>query len=244
MNLSSLRYAFIPGIGEILTMSDLVLVVSILPALIIAVLVYVYVDKYEKEPTSQILLTFFVGVALSLLAYFIEEYIHKHHSNYGSNILLTFAYGFYGVSLPEEVLKLIGVMAFPFRSKHFNEPLDGIIYTVMLGMGFATVENILYGYIYGLETILVRSFTAIPAHGVFAIIMGYYVGKFKFSHINFSGLTKGVVLVIFFHGVYDFFIIQHISDVLLLGSLVVLALGIVLSIRLAKELQQLSPFKV
>ena len=225
-------------------MSDLALIVSILPALIIAVLVYVYVDKYEKEPTGQVVLTFFIGVGLSLLAYFIEEFIHTHHPDYGSNILLTFAYSFYGVSVPEELLKFLGVMTIPFRSKHFNEPIDGIIYTVMLGMGFATLENILYGYTYGLETIVVRSFTAVPAHGIFAFLMGYYVGKFKFGYLNLSGLIKGMLLVLVFHSAYDFFIIQHISDVLLLGSLVVLALGIVLSVRLAKGLQQLSPFKI
>ncbi|MBK7649981.1 MAG: PrsW family intramembrane metalloprotease [Flammeovirgaceae bacterium] len=31
-----------------------------------------------------------------------------------------------------------------YNNKHFNEPFDGIVYSVMVGMGFATFENILY----------------------------------------------------------------------------------------------------
>ena len=56
---------------------------------------------------------------------------------------------------------------------------DGIVYAVMIGMGFATLENIIYASRFGLETTLFRAFTAVPAHGVFAAIMGYYIGVGK-----------------------------------------------------------------
>lgn len=244
MNLSSFRLTKIHRDLKNHSMSDLVLLLSILPAIIVAILVYVYVDIYEKEPTGQVVLTYFLGLGLSLIAYFIEEFIHTHHADYGSNLMLTLGYSFYAVSLPEETIKLFGIWLIPYRSRQFNEPLDGIIYAVMLGMGFATLENILYGFMYGLETILVRSLTAVPAHGVFAILLGYFVGKYKFGFIDLRGLLKGYLLVLLFHSAYDFFIIQHISDMLLLGALVVLSIGIVVSVRFAKELQNSSPFKI
>ena len=60
----------------------------------------------------------------------------------------------------------------------------------MIGMGFATLENILYADRFGLQTVMIRAFTAVPAHAIFAIIMGYYIGLAKFnkkkSHQIFS----------------------------------------------------------
>ena len=44
------------------------------------------------------------------------------------------------VALSEELVKFIMLMAYPYKRPFFNEPMDGIVYTIMVGMGFAVVE--------------------------------------------------------------------------------------------------------
>ena len=91
--------------------------------------------------------------------------------------------------------------------KDFNEPFDGIIYAVMVSMGFAAVENLFYVLEGGMDVAVIRAVTAIPAHAVFAILMGYYMGKAKFSptkKVRYN--LTGLFLAILFHGAYDFFL--------------------------------------
>ena len=79
---------------------------------------------------------------------------------------------------------------YAYRKKEFDEPFDGIVYAVMVGMGFATVENISYVSQYGLMTGIMRLFMAVPAHASFAIIMGYFMGKARFSAKKENFLLK------------------------------------------------------
>ena len=78
------------------------------------------------------------------------------------------------VALTEEA-KFIALRYYAFRNKNFNEPFDGIIYAVYISMGFAFV-NILYVSQGGMQVAILRTFTAVPAHAMFAVMMGYYAG--------------------------------------------------------------------
>ena len=46
----------------------------------------------------------------------------------------------------EEGLKELVLIPNLLKEKSFNERLDGIIYSVFLSLGFATIENIIYIY--------------------------------------------------------------------------------------------------
>ena len=61
--------------------------------------------------------------------------------------------------------------------KDFNEPIDGVVYGVTVSLGFATLENIYYVYFLNdyfdtssQSLAILRSFSAIPAHGVFGAV--------------------------------------------------------------------------
>ena len=47
-----------------------------------------------------------------------------------------------------------------FPNRNFNEPLDGIVYAVMVSMGFATLENVLYVL---LASQLIVCFSGLPS---------------------------------------------------------------------------------
>jgi RsiW-degrading membrane proteinase PrsW (M82 family) len=128
--------------------------------------------------------------------------------------------------------------------------MDGIIYSIMVSMGFATLENINYVYLYGYGTAFIRMFLSVPAHASFAMVMGYYVGKAKFdSEKSFMLLLKGLAIAVLFHGLFDFFIFlqnspqisQYLSDGLLFaGAVGSYYISMKLGMKLFRQHQQLS----
>jgi RsiW-degrading membrane proteinase PrsW (M82 family) len=220
------------------------LVVATVPVLLIIIFVYVK-DKYEKEPKKILLKHFllgaFVSVFISFLLYFIVDFFFPNADEY--SIFDQFVKAFFVVGLIEEFSKYIIVLLYGQRRSFFNEPFDGIIYCVMVSMGFAFVEYILYVIDGGLDVAILRAFTAIPAHATFAIIMGYFMGKAKFSNKRVQWNLLGLVLAISMHGAYNFFIFINFIPGISIGALISLALGIILSLKAIKSHQKNSNFK-
>jgi len=209
------------------------------------VILYIYIkDKYEKEPKRLLLLSFILGAIVSILIttilysgfdFFLPL---ENHFSIGQQ----FVKAFFVVGLTEEFSKYIIVRYVSQPRKAFNEPFDGIIYAVMVSMGFAATENIMYVIEGGYEVAIVRAFTAVPAHATFAIIMGYYMGKAKFSNhkilLNFTGLF----LAILFHGTYDFFLFIDYIPGVWLGAFLSLLIGLFLSRKAIQKHQDASKF--
>lgn len=171
---------------------------------VIIILIYLYVrDKFNKEPIWLLLLTY-VGGCLSVLpVLFVGDFteILVPHLRGIAKPLYT---AFIQAGFVEEFFKFVIVLLIVWWSKHFDEKFDGIIYSVYVSMGFALVENFLYVTGYGLGTGLMRFFTAVPAHGIFAIAMGYYIGLAKFTpNKRVLYLLMAFVSAWLIHGVYD-----------------------------------------
>ena len=188
-------------------------------------------------------MAFFLGILATLPAIAIQGWSGSLLGAKPSSAMLIFFSSFAIVAASEEMAKCAVLLIGAFPRKFFNEPMDGIVYAVLVAMGFATVENLLYGAIYGLETILIRSITAVPAHGIFGVMIGYAFGMMKFKHLTRKQALSIMGYAILLHGVYDFFIIQNASDYLLIGALVTLGVGIWISLRYIRQAQNLSPFK-
>jgi protease PrsW len=215
------------------------LALAIAPGLGIMFFIY-FKDKYEKEPFHLMLKCFLFGILAIIPAVIVElaSGLDGH-----KEIWIVAIYAFCIVGFSEEFSKYFFLRVFAFRKKDFNEPFDGIVYSVMISMGFATAENILYVLQGGLSVGLLRMFTAVPAHASFAILMGYFVGLAKFKEKRFLYLSLGLFSAVIFHGLYDFFLIQEDYNLLKLMAFVALILAIVLSFKAMKINRELSPFK-
>ena len=164
--------------------------------------------------------------------------ITNHYS-----IFQQFIKAFVVVALVEEFSKYIIVRYYAQPKKAFNEPFDGIVYAVMVSMGFAFTENILYVMEGGLSTALLRAFTAVPAHATFGILMGFFIGKAKFSNKKWLYNLSGLLLAMIFHGAYDFFLFLPWIPGIWTGAFVSLIIGIILSRKAIKRHQKNSTFK-
>jgi RsiW-degrading membrane proteinase PrsW (M82 family) len=149
----------------------------------VAVCLFIYsLQRLGKESMRYLVISFLLGAAATLPALAVQLLFEDvrndpwHHSIWS---YLWYAFGV--VALSEEGSKFLVLRGYAYPKKVFREPFDGVIYGVMIGMGFATVENIEYIRQFGLETGVSRFFLAIPAHASFAVLMGYPVGRAKFA---------------------------------------------------------------
>ena len=85
--------------------------------------------------------------------------------------------------------------------------MDGVVYAVSIGMGFAAIENV--GYIFSFaddwqNVALMRGITAVPAHFAFAVIMGFFFSLVRIGGRH-TGRDRMMVLVapVLAHGAYD-----------------------------------------
>lgn len=171
----------------------------------------------------------------------IKYLFHLDHTNDAPDLDQLY-YAFMAVAFSEEASKFIALRWFAYPRKEFDEPFDGITYSVMISMGFATVENFLYLYHdQGIATGIHRMFTAVPGHASFAVVMGYYVGLSKFSHKNYPqwfGLLGAIVL----HGLYDACLFLRHYPVMVIIAILIVAVSIFYSLKAIKLHQENSPF--
>jgi len=220
------------------------LLLAVAPSMIIIVYIY-FKDKFEREPWGLLIKNFILGATVSIILTFaIGRLVSDLLSPLDENAIFDmFIKAFFVVALVEEFSKYVIVRYVAQRNKEFDEPFDGIVYAVMVSMGFATLENVLYVYSYGFETGVLRAFTAVPAHATFAILMGYYMGKAKFSDNKFVLNLTGLLVATLFHGAYDFFLFINFVPGIAIGAFVSLLIGILLSRKAMKLHQKNSLFK-
>lgn len=219
-------------------------ILSILPVLLVIVFVYI-MDKYEKEPRHLLLFSFLLGAIVSIiittLMYVGFDFIFPPAEEF--SVPQQFLKAFLVVGLTEEFSKYIIIRYYSQPKRDFNEPFDGIMYAVMVSMGFAATENFVYVLEGGYQVAIVRAFSAIPAHAIFGVLMGYFMGRAKFAKNRIANNLIGLLLAILFHGAYDFFLFIDFIPGIWIGAFISLIIGIILSHFAIKAHQRNSHFK-
>ena len=173
-------------------------------------------DRHDREPFKLLVLTYILGALSVIPIIIVEELLLR--LNVFTGLLYAFYTSFVVAGLTEEFFKRLIVLKLPYRTKYFNEKLDGIIYSVFASMGFATVENIVYvvyRYANNPHVGLYRGVFSVPAHAVFAITMGYYLSLAKYDsderrrRIN---LRRSLYMPILLHGTFNFILMSRIPQ--------------------------------
>ncbi len=194
------------------------LLISLAPIVIIAFFIY-FKDKWEKEPIGLLLITLLVGALTVIPILFLETFLQKF-SGYFDGLMHAAYEAFVIAAFSEELFKFLALFFLIWKNKEFNEKFDGIVYAVFISLGFALVENILYvfgdsagGYSVG----ILRAVTAVPAHALFGVVMGYHfaIAKFEPSRRGFE-IFLALAFPILLHGLYDFWLMSENGYLLLL----------------------------
>lgn len=188
---------------------DLILI-ALAPVIIIAFYIW-FRDKYEREPLQPLLFSIAAGILIVIPVILVESLLSEIAGSLDK--IPGAAYqAFVVAGFTEELFKYLALVLLIWKSPHFNDKYDGIVYATFVSLGFAGAENVLYVLQNGLATGLMRAFTAVPAHAIFGITMGYFFGMARFYPKRERELkSKAFWIPILLHGIYDFILMTEIS---------------------------------
>ena len=223
--------------------SIVLLALALAPGAAIGLYIY-FKDKYEREPVGLVVKSFFLGVISTVITLLISLPINWVIPIEEKSLSEQAVHAFLLVALIEEFSKFIFVRWVLYPNKNFNEPFDGIVYAVSVGLGFAGLENILYvmNSDNGIATGIMRMFTAVPAHASFAVLMGYFMGIAKCEKGKAHYVWYGLGAATLFHGAYDYFWFISYVPGLWMGAIGSLLIGIFISRKAIRMHQEASPF--
>lgn len=188
----------------------ILLLASIAPS---AALMYFFYmkDKYEKEPRHLLVKAFILGVIAVIPVLLVEMRLNLFDMEADRSLIAAGYTAFIVAGLVEEGFKFLVFYMLIWRNHEFDEMYDGIVYSVFVSLGFATVENIGYVLSTGFSVALLRSITAVPAHALFGVSMGYYLGIARFARIQSREKYLGLALLVpvILHGIYDFILMTQ-----------------------------------
>lgn len=183
---------------------------AVLPTIMLARRVLA-LDKIEKEPFGLLAKLFVFGMLTCIPAALIESLCTGVLESLVESAAVISALTYLiVVPLAEEGWKYLALRT---TRKHpaLNYTFDGIVYGVMVGLGFATLENILY-VVEGQSVTLavMRGVLSVPLHCTCGVYMGYFYGIAK--NLQVKGLAnqarsarlRALVVPWVIHGLYDY----------------------------------------
>lgn len=179
------------------------------PPLVLATL-FVKLDMF-REPLRPVILTLIISyAATSIFAEIKYSILDIPEAWYDNDIINSL----FLIALPEELTKFFVLYFYCVRTSAFNEPMDGLVYGSLSGLGFAINEAFDYAYRYQLEaestievidSILVRGLIAVPGHAFDGIFMGAFIGIMIFRDVNkYIFISFAILVPTIFHFLWDY----------------------------------------
>src|SRR5476649_75283 len=148
-----------------------------------------------------------------------------------------------GVAAPEEIVKILVIVAVSVRRQRYADPMDTVVYGAAAGLGFAAYENLAYLVQHQdmwRSLAALRSVLTVPFHGSLGIIAGAYLAIARSGtalgahrhHRDWARISSRILILfapIALHAAFDFplLTLQQNPDIsestrLILGSASVL----------------------
>jgi len=177
-----------------------------------------WIDRWEPEPRGPLLFAFLWGSGVSVLIALLvgAEIDNVINSLGGPGPGYEFFTAAIQAPVVEEAAKGLGVLLiFFFARKHFDGPVDGIVYAATVAGGFAFTENILYfgqaiiesgGRTFDIAAIfLLRGLMSPFAHVMFTACLGVFLGiaARRGARVPFGWFVLGLVPAILLHAIWN-----------------------------------------
>jgi protease PrsW len=214
---------------------------AVAPALLVLWLVIAADER--PGPPAKVWLAFLLGAAsISLLGVARAPFMSILNAP-GNPLLMQALHSVFGVAAPEEIVKILVIVAVSARRRPFADPMDTVVYGAAAGLGFAAYENL--AYLLQHQEIwrslaALRSVLTVPFHGSLGIIAGAYLAMARSGtalgahrhHRDWARLSSRLLMLLgplALHAAFDFplLMLQQNPDIdpntrLILGSTSVL----------------------
>lgn len=220
--------------------------VSILIPPAIALLVYWFYGKRKQGRHRPLLLKSFlwgmVSIVLVIMIQLLAAYFGLDRLG---NLRRLLFYSLVVVAFFSEFSKFFILKIYCFPNKDFRSPLDGMVYSIMIAMGFATLNNILILVnIPHLSVNYLNALTAGPANIIFGGMMGFFIGLGKLRKMRWIDSMTGLAAAIFFHALYAFTLITadfQLLTAFFIGSAIILVSLAMVSVRMDTDVRMNEP---
>jgi RsiW-degrading membrane proteinase PrsW (M82 family) len=191
----------------------LLVFLSFLPPLIYTVWMR-NAERYNREQWKSIFICFFWGATIAVIASLILEIILQIplDASLSDSELVSFLVAVIVAPIAEEFSKPLALRLRSVKNS-LDELEDGLIYGAVAGLGFSATENLVYGYSFLSEGLLIffvlmamRSFGGCLLHASATALTGYGFGKTVMRHSSFFGALPYFLLAILLHGSYNFLV--------------------------------------
>ena len=189
-------------------------IIAIIPSIALFYFVY-HKDAIEKEPFYLLIVLFCLGILGTLLSININQFLKNHFfflniPSENWSFLENLFHSFIVISFLEESIKWCITFFTIWKNKNFDYTYDGILYAVVVALGFASLENIFYVLNYGFITGILRGILSVPGHAFFGVFTGYYLGLAKNnSNKKIPYLFLSLLVPILLHGIFDFLLLSN-----------------------------------
>src|SRR3954469_15748570 len=149
---------------------------AVAPALLFLWLV-VATDE-RPGPPVRVWSAFFLGAASISLIGIVRAPFAKIVATPDHPWLAQALHSLLGVAAPEEIVKVLVILAVGLRRRPGADPMDTVVYGAAAGLGFAAYENLAYLVQHAdiwRSLAALRSVLTVPFHGALGIIAGAYL---------------------------------------------------------------------
>ncbi len=173
-------------------------------------------DKANPEPYFLIAISFIAGMAVVPMALPLQKMAIDLYS--GSNVIVVWV-------IIEELLKYAVALALVFWNKEVDEPIDMVIYLIVIALGFAALENALFIFnplimnnfvdsaLTGSFRFLGATLLHVLASGTIGICLALSYYRSRTTQI-IAG-TFGLSIAIVLHALFNFFIMNASGEAIL-----------------------------
>jgi len=155
---------------------------AIAPALLLLWLVIAADER--PGPPLQIWTAFLLGAAsISLLGLARAPFMSLLTISDSPKLALALR-AIFGVAAPEEIVKVLVIIAVSWRRRRFADPMETVVYGAAAGLGFAAYENLAYLVQHPemwRSLAVLRSVLTVPFHGALGIIAGAYLAIARYG---------------------------------------------------------------
>lgn len=199
-------------------------------------------DNNHPEPYTLIAISFIAGMAVVPIALPLQKLAIGLYA--GSNIILVWV-------IVEELLKYAAALAIVLWNKEVDEPIDMVIYMIVIALGFSALENALFIFnplVSGefFNSALTGSFRFLGAtllHVLASGTVGVFLALsyYKDKSIQVIAGTLGLFIAIVLHALFNFFIMSASGETIL-GVFLFVWMGIITLFLLFEKIKQLELF--
>lgn len=238
----------------------LLVILSFLPPILFAIWIR-NTEKYHRERWVPIVLCFFWGATIAILASIILEVVLQIPLaiSIDDSNSIGFLMAVVVAPFAEEFTKPLA-LRMKTVNKELDEFEDGLIYGAVAGLGFSATENLFYGWSFLLKGedigsypvglffltfllfMLIRSFGGCLLHAAATAWTGYGIGKTVMKKTSVLRILPFFIIACCVHAFYNFLILFEINGAVigLIAAMIFVALSMYIVRKKIKTLDMVS----